>query len=75
MHIHQMRLAVHCAGNEDPVPLNRWTPACWPATIGCMPSQWRKVAYLAVGGLTEVSFAAGSLSRISAATWPNLGKL
>jgi len=26
-----------------------------------MPSQWRKVAYLAVGGLTEVGFAAGSL--------------
>jgi hypothetical protein len=26
-----------------------------------MPPQWRKVAYLAVGGLTEVGFAAGSL--------------
>jgi len=26
-----------------------------------MSSQWKKVAYLAVGGLTEVGFAAGSL--------------
>jgi hypothetical protein len=26
-----------------------------------MPSPWRKVTYLAVGGLTEVGFAAGSL--------------
>lgn len=26
-----------------------------------MPSPWRKVAYLAVGGLTEVGFAAGFL--------------
>jgi hypothetical protein len=30
-------------------------------TIGFMPSPWRKVTYLAVGGLTEVGFAAGSL--------------
>lgn len=28
---------------------------------GCMPSLWKKVAYLAVGGLTEVGFADGSL--------------
>ena len=26
-----------------------------------MPSPWRKVTYLAVGGLTEAGFAAGSL--------------
>jgi len=42
-------------------PLNRWLPACWPATIGFMPSPWKKVTYLAVGGLTEVGFATGSL--------------
>src|SRR6478609_9554462 len=42
-------------------PLNRWLPACWPATIGCMPSPGKKVTYLAVGGLTEVGFAVGSL--------------
>lgn len=29
--------------------------------MGCMPSTWRKVAYLAVGGLTEVGFAGGPL--------------
>jgi hypothetical protein len=29
--------------------------------MGFMPTPWRKVAYLAVGGLTEVGFAAGSL--------------
>jgi hypothetical protein len=29
--------------------------------MGCMPSTWRKVAYLAVGGLTEVGFADGPL--------------
>jgi hypothetical protein len=29
--------------------------------MGCMPSTWRKVTYLAVGGLTEVGFADGSL--------------
>ena len=46
-------------------PLNRWLPACWPATVGCMPSPWRKVTYLAVGGLTEVGSAAGSLLVVS----------
>jgi hypothetical protein len=29
--------------------------------MGCMPSTWRKVAYLAVGGLAEVGFADGPL--------------
>ena len=29
--------------------------------MGCMPSTWRKVTYLAVGGLTEVGFAGGRL--------------
>jgi hypothetical protein len=29
--------------------------------MGCMPSTWRKVTYLAVGGLTEVGFADGRL--------------
>lgn len=27
----------------------------------CMPATWRKVTYLAVGGLTDVGFAAGPL--------------
>ena len=30
-------------------------------TMGCMPSTWRKVTYLAVGGLTEVGFAGSTL--------------
>jgi hypothetical protein len=47
--------------HEDLVPLNRWTAACRPATMGCMPPSWRKVTYLAVGGLTEVGFADGPL--------------
>ncbi len=29
--------------------------------MGCMPSTWRKVTYLAVGGLTEVGFGDGRL--------------
>lgn len=29
--------------------------------MDCMSSTWRKVAYLAVGGLTEVGFAGGSM--------------
>jgi hypothetical protein len=29
--------------------------------MGCMPSTWRKVTYLAVGGLTEVGFAGSRL--------------
>ena len=29
--------------------------------MGCMPSTWRKVTYLVVGGLTEVGFADGPL--------------
>jgi hypothetical protein len=29
--------------------------------MGCMPSTWRKVTYLAVGGLTEVGFAGRAL--------------
>ena len=48
------------AARGDLVPLIAGS-ACLPATIGFMSSQWKKVAYLAVGGLTEVGFAAGSL--------------
>ena len=58
---HQLQLAANWVRREDLVPLNRWTAACWPATMGCMPSTWRKVTYLVVGGLTEVGFADGSL--------------
>jgi hypothetical protein len=46
---------------RGPGSTDRWIRACSPATIGFMSSQWKKVAYLAVGGLTELGFAAGSL--------------
>jgi hypothetical protein len=33
--------------------------------MGCMPPTWRKVTHLAVGGLTEVGFAARRLLVVS----------
>jgi hypothetical protein len=53
--IHKLQLAARRGRARGPGSADRWIRACSPATIAFMSSQWKKVAYLAVGGLTEVA--------------------
>jgi hypothetical protein len=56
--LHQLELVTDSGCGTG--SLKRWTATRWPPMMSCMSSTWRKVAYLAVGGLTEVGFAEGS---------------